>query len=61
MMKTYQMANEGKYGIAKKVAPMTTEMVKNQLNCFQSEGSEEDHVEAQSVLPDISDFKVKIF
>lgn len=57
-MKTYQMANEGKYGVAKKVAPMTTETVKNQPNCFLAEGSEEDKVEAQSILPDISNFKV---
>ena len=58
MMKTYQIANEGKYGVTKKVAPMTTETVKNQLNCFQAEGSEDEKVEAQSILPDISSFKV---
>lgn len=58
MMKTYQLANEGPYGSAKKIAPMTTETVKNQLNCFQTSGSAEEPVEAQGVLPDISDFKL---
>lgn len=60
MMKTYQLANEGPYGTAKKIAPMTTETVKNQLNCFQTSGSAEEPVEAQGVLPDISNFKVPI-
>lgn len=60
MMKTYQMTKEGKYGVAKKVAPMTTETVKNQINCFQAEGTEDEKVEAQSILPDISNFKVQL-
>ena len=60
-MKTYQLANEGPYGIAKKIAPMTNELVKNQLNCFSTPGSPEDPVEAQGILPDISNFKAFIF
>lgn len=58
MMKTYQLANEGPYGMAKKIAPMTTESVKNQLNCFQSGGDADDPIQPQGILPDISDFKV---
>lgn len=60
MMKTYQLAHEGQHGTAKKIAPMTTETVKNQLNCFQTSGSAEEPVEAQGVLPNISEFKVLI-
>jgi hypothetical protein len=58
MEKTYQLANEGQYGTAKKIAPMTTETVKNQLNCFQTFGSADEPVQVQGVLPDISNFKV---
>lgn len=58
MMKTYQLADVGPYGTAKKIAPMTTETVKNQLNCFQTTGSVDEPVEAQGILPDISNFKV---
>lgn len=60
MMKTFQLAKEGPYGTAKKIAPMTTETVKNQLNCFQTSGSADEPVEAQGILPDISNFKVKV-
>ena len=59
MEKTYQLANEGTYGTAKKIAPMTTETVKNQLNCFQTSGSADEPVKVQGVLPDISNFKVQ--
>lgn len=57
-MKTYQLANEGRYGTAKKIAPMTTESVKNQLSCFQTEGDADEPVQPQGILPDISSFKV---
>jgi hypothetical protein len=59
MEKTYQLANEGPHGTAKKIAPMTTETVKNQLNCFQTSGSADEPVTVQGVLPDISSFKVQ--
>ncbi len=59
MEKTYQLAHEGPYGTAKKIAPMTTETVKNQLNCFQTSGSADEPVTVQGVLPDISNFKVQ--
>lgn len=58
MMKTYQLANEGRYGTAKKIAPMTTESVKNQLSCFQTEGDADEPVQPQGILPDISSFKL---
>lgn len=61
MMKTYQLSGEGPYGTAKKIAPMTTETVRNQLNCFETPGSSDEPIEAQGILPDISNFKVNVF
>lgn len=58
MMQTFQLSKEGPFGVSKKVTPMTTEEVRNQLNCFQVEGSSEEPVEAQGVLPDTTNFKV---
>lgn len=58
MVKTYQLAHEGPFGTAKKVAPMTTETVKNQLNCFGAQGDADSPVQAQGVLPDITNFQV---
>jgi len=56
MMRTYQISKEGDYGVSKKIAPFTTEEVHNELTCFQVNGNEEDPVEAQGVLPDITNF-----
>ena len=58
MMKTYQLANEGKFGTSKKVTPMTTEEVRNELNCFSVEGSKDNPVDPQGVLPDMTNFQV---
>ena len=58
MMRTYQISKEGDYGVSKKIAPFTTEDVHNELTCFQVNGNEEDPVEAQGVLPDITNFTV---
>ena len=60
-MKTFQLAHDGPYGSSKKVAPMTTETVKNQLNCFEVKGDAEDPVQPQGILPDITNFKVRAF
>ena len=35
---------------------MTNEVVTNEMSCFQVDGGEDGPVEAQSMLPDISDF-----
>jgi hypothetical protein len=58
MMRTYQISKEGDYGVSKKIAPFTTEEVHNELTCFQVNGNKEDPVEAQGVLPDITNFTV---
>lgn len=39
------------------IAPVTTETVLNQQTCLQVNGSNEQNVQIQSVLPDMTDFK----
>ncbi|KAK2725587.1 hypothetical protein QYM36_000177 [Artemia franciscana] len=57
MMKTYQLANEGDYGVMYRVAPMTTETVQNEMNCFQITGAGDSPVAPQGVIPDLDDFE----
>lgn len=57
MVKTYQLSKNGTHGVSLKVAPMTTETVLNKITCFHAYGEPGGKVEAQSVLPDVSDFK----
>ena len=40
------------------ILPMTNEVVANEMSCFQVDGGADGAVEAQSVLPDISDFEL---
>jgi len=56
MVKTFQIGNDGEYGTMAKVVPMTNEVVVNEISCFQVNGSKEEPVEAQSMLPDLSGF-----
>ena len=57
-MKTYQLSTKGPYGSSLKIAPLTTEEVKNQNNCFEVTGDAENPIEPESVLPDLTGFKV---
>ena len=57
--KTFQIRNEGQYGAMMKLVPMTTEKVTNEINCFQSPGTEDAPVDAQSVLPDMTGYEFK--
>ncbi len=59
MDKTYQLTNEGQFGTMLKVVPMTDENVMNQINCFAVNGSHDAPVTVQSILPDLTDFKLK--
>lgn len=57
MDKTYQLPSEGgPYGTMLKIIPMTDEHVKNQINCFAVNGSQEAPVKIQSILPDLTGF-----
>ena len=51
MDKTFQIVDEGQFGAMMKLSPMTTEYVTNQMSCFQANGTNEEPVTAQSVLP----------
>ena len=44
----------GKYGVMRKIVPMTTDTVTNRLSCFEVNGTADSRVEAQSILPDPS-------
>ncbi|XP_045540360.1 digestive cysteine proteinase 1 [Papilio machaon] len=59
MVKTYQLSSSvyPKYGTSIKVAPVTTEKELNKETCLQVNGTEDQNVNIQSVLPDMTDFK----
>ncbi|KAK7600887.1 hypothetical protein V9T40_008328 [Parthenolecanium corni] len=57
MVKTYQLANNGKYGRMLKVAPVTTESSLNVKTCLALNGTQTLQISLQSVLPDIKDYK----
>jgi hypothetical protein len=61
MVKTYQLSKNGTNGLSLKVAPMTTETELNKISCFHAYGIPDATIEPQSVLPDVSDFKVNIY
>ncbi|XP_072394536.1 digestive cysteine proteinase 2-like [Diabrotica undecimpunctata] len=58
MVKTYQLGENGN-GVQLKVIPFTTEDVLNQITCFQVNGTEDDSVTSQSILPDLEGFEYR--
>ncbi|KAL7732364.1 hypothetical protein ACLKA6_004347 [Drosophila palustris] len=58
MVKTYQLAGEGQYGTSLKLAPVTTRDALNKLSCLQVNGTAEQTVEIQSILPDAKPFQL---
>jgi len=58
MVKTFQRADVKKYGTMAKIIPITNEQVTNKIDCFGVDGGEGMQIEAQSMLPDISDFEL---
>lgn len=56
MVKTYQLADK-KYGTSLKIAPVTTEEALNIRTCLQVNGTNEDKIEPQSVLPSLINFE----
>lgn len=59
MDKTYQLTKNGPYGKMLKIVPMTDEKVFNQMNCFAVPGAKSAPIQVQSILPDLSGFKLK--
>ncbi|XP_038218244.1 digestive cysteine proteinase 1 [Zerene cesonia] len=59
MVKTYQLEASvfPEFGTSIKIAPITTEQVLNQQTCLQVNGSSDNNINVQSVLPDMTDFK----
>ncbi|XP_026499984.2 digestive cysteine proteinase 1 [Vanessa tameamea] len=59
MVKTYQMSPSTypQYGTSIKIAPVTTEKVLNHETCLQVNGTSDESIKIQSVLPDMTDFK----
>lgn len=47
------------YGTSYKVAPITTDKVTNQPTCFQINGTSDNPIDVQGVLPDLTNFTVK--
>lgn len=57
MVKTYQLGTSGKFGSNIKVAPVTTETELNINTCLQVNGTYDNKVMPQSILPSLLDFE----
>lgn len=58
MVQTYQLTKEGEYGTSLKVAPVTTRETLNKQTCLQVNGSDDNPISVQSILPNTKDFKL---
>lgn len=56
MVKTYQLGNKG-FGTSLKIAPITTEHEENVKTCLQVNGTSEDPIQPQHMLPDLTQFE----
>lgn len=56
MVKTYQLRHEGDFGTSLKVAPVSTNEELNKDTCLQVNGTKENVVEIQDILPDTQNF-----
>jgi len=58
MVKTYQLAGEGNFGTSLKLAPVTTKTELNKVTCLQLNGTSENKVAIQSILPNARNFSL---
>uniref|UniRef100_A0A1B0CM99 Secreted protein n=2 Tax=Lutzomyia longipalpis TaxID=7200 RepID=A0A1B0CM99_LUTLO len=58
MVKTYQLTHSGTFGTSLKVAPVTTDDTLNHVTCLQVNGTDDNKIEVQSVLPNAKDFRL---
>ena len=58
MDKTFQRKDEGSFGSHYLIAPMSDEKVMNKKTCFLVEGTKQNPIGIQSLLPDLTDFTV---
>lgn len=54
---TYQLGAEPQWGVAYKISPETTETEQNVMKCFQTNGTADEAVTAQTSLPDVQGFQ----
>uniref|UniRef100_T1GHQ4 Peptidase C1A papain C-terminal domain-containing protein n=1 Tax=Megaselia scalaris TaxID=36166 RepID=T1GHQ4_MEGSC len=59
MVKTYQLSNEGDFGISLKLAPIAMDSYTSTEVCLQVNGTKEDAIEIQSILPNTKDFTLE--
>lgn len=59
MVKTYQLTKAGEYGTSLKVAPVSTRQQLNKETCLQVNGSSDNAIEVQSILPNAKEFKLE--
>lgn len=57
-MSTYQLGGEQQWGTSYKISPETTEVEQNVMKCFQVNGTQEEAVAPQAVLPQLQGFQV---
>lgn len=57
-VKTYQLSNDGQYGTSLKIAPVTTDEKPNKVTCLQVNGTSDNTIEPQSILPDCRNFQL---
>lgn len=58
MVKTYQLTKKGNFGSSLKVAPVTTQQALNKVTCLEVNGTADNTIEVQSVLPMAKEFKL---
>lgn len=57
-VKTYQLSRDGEFGTSLKVAPVTTDEKANEITCLQVNGTSDNRIEPQSILPNCKDFQL---
>lgn len=55
-VKTYQLSREGQFGTSLKIAPVTTDVEPNKITCLQVNGTSDNRIEPQSILPNCREF-----
>lgn len=58
MVKTYQLSRDFDHGTALKIAPITNEKVENEMTCLQVNGTTNNDVQIQSILPNVKNFSL---
>lgn len=57
-VKTYQLSHDGTYGTSLKIAPVTTDETPNKVTCLQVNGTSDNSIVPQAILPDCKNFQL---